>query len=268
MMFGQSLPPCRMPIYVVSMKEDFNRRYELRLRFPESYDRFIIVDAVDLRDKHLELREFEPRAWGDPAQMELTKRQVGCALSHVGVLKSFVKSETERCLVLEDDVIGDDESLLRIQRLMDRLPRDSFVLLGGQEGLKGRRYLTGSSVAGTEAWWVPPISRHFIARTVAYAVTRSSAEAILKRQEQSLDHPDHWSSLLRGYRNVYFAEILKHPQDLENSHMEAARLVANSRSRMTRLIEDGVWETAVRNAAKLVIHVGLPFPSLQPIPFV
>lgn len=249
------------------MEEDIERRARLRQRFNDAFECFTIVQAVDLRGSNLPpALRFHPRAWRDPTQLELSRRQIGCALSHVRVLEEFLQSGEKFCIVLEDDVIGDADGVRSACDLMRKLPPDAFVLLGGQEGLKGRRYLAGTKLAGTDAWRLLPISLQFAARAVSYGVTRRSAELILMRQTQSLDHPDHWSALLRGYHNVFYTELFEHPVDLRWSHMEQARLQAKRRFALTRVLEDGVVETARRSISKVVLVVTSPFLGMVRIP--
>lgn len=252
------------PIYLISMKSDVARRTELRRRFGSVYDSFTLIEGVQGIDKPP--GSFRPRAWRDPNQKELATRQIGCALSHVRALERFLESKATRCLILEDDVIGDPQCLHCTWALMGELPQDAFVLLGGQEGLRGRRYLAGIKLMGLDAWRLPQISRQFAARAVSYGVTRNVAEIILARQKACLDNPDQWDSLLQGHRNVFFAEIFRHPLDLAASHIEPMRLAARRRPIFSRILEDGIWVSVRRNLSKLATVTIFPLFGVTRIP--
>lgn len=244
-----------IPVFVISLQTDAGRRANLRRSFGATYDTFSIVNAVDLRGRYRQPDRFRPRAWCDPDQRALTEAQVACALSHVRALEEFMDTTFQRCIVFEDDVIGDEKSLRSVTELLVRLPQDAFVLLGGQQGLKGRHYLIGTKVPDANAWRLPGIARQFTARAVAYSVCRQAARLILRRQRAHLDHPDHWSALLRGYRQFFYTEIFEHPVDLKASHMEAERKLVNASPLYIKILRDGVVESSCRAVSKILVRI-------------
>jgi len=51
----------------------------------------------------------------------MTPGEVGCALSHMKAYENLIHSGEEYALILEDDVIGNDKDIEKIQELIPEL---------------------------------------------------------------------------------------------------------------------------------------------------
>lgn len=212
------------PIYLVSLDQDSAKREILKQRFPRHYSKMKRVNAVDGRK--LSAQEFfdyivTPIEYGHRLMLP---GEVGCSLSHIHALESFLDSESDAALILEDDVIGDDSSIDAVLELTPSLPSEALMICGGQEGMPARKYIFGKETSTEGLYRLPPYSNSHIFRTCCYVVTQVSAKQILDVQKQSMELADAWGKFFRGTMiNIYYTNRLSHPKELAASHLEQDR---------------------------------------------
>lgn len=213
-----------MNIYLVSLKSDVKRREELKNRFPKYYDSFKIIEAVDGR--LLSSKEYfeKTQPFFSKYQRIISPAEFGCTLSHIKVLKEFLRTDSNFALILEDDVIGDDEDILRIKNIIDGLDTNSIILCGGQDGLNSR-YQFFKETKQKNVYEVSSFSYAFIYRTCCYIVSKTSAKNILDYHENLfITIADKWDVFFKNTNTkIYYSKIFKHPEDLSNSHIELDR---------------------------------------------
>ena len=212
------------PIYLVSLDQDSAKRKLLEKRFPRYFPEMKRVTAVDGRK--LSAKEFfdfiaKPMVHGHRLMLP---GEVGCSLSHIHALESFLSLGTEAALILEDDVIGDDKSIESVFELIPVLPPESLMICGGQEGLPARKYIFGKNAGIKGLYRLAPYSNNYIFRTCCYVVTPVSARQILGRHRQALELADAWGTFFRRTTtHIYYANKLGHPRGLSASHLEQDR---------------------------------------------
>ena len=211
-----------VPIFLVSMAGDSLRRQQMSEAFPRCYPSMTLTTAVDGRE--LPAQEYFHCISGamENHGRVLSPAEVGCSLSHVKALEQFLETGAERAVILEDDVIGDDQGILRSIDKVRGLPEDAVIILGGQEGMPSRKYVLGKPVGASGIFKLPSYSHHHVFRTCCYGVTRHSAAQIISSQKASLKLADAWPMLAKGL-TLYFSRDLAHPIDRSNSHIEKAR---------------------------------------------
>ncbi|WP_169778469.1 glycosyltransferase family 25 protein [Campylobacter curvus] len=214
------------PIFLISLAKDAKRREALKQRF-KGYDKFTLIDAVDGRQ--MNAREYfgyvlpSFRAYGKI----LSPAEVGCSLSHVKAYEAFLASEAKFALVLEDDVIGDDAGVATAFELAEKIPQNSLLICGCQDGLAGRFSAFGKRInfKNRQLWLVSRYSHSSIYRAGAYVLTRQSAQNLLRIHKRALCTTDVWEYLLRqDDMAMYFSDIFSHPIDLSGSNIEAERI--------------------------------------------
>jgi len=249
------------PIYVVSLKRDTQRRKLLKERFPAYWPYFSVIDAVDAQH-----RPPHPPLAPHTNRHPLTQGEIACALSHLKALQAFLESGKKNCIVLEDDVEGDDAALTQALVLIENIPNDGFALLGGQQGLRNNRFVYGAPIklGGFTAWRITSLSYRFISRACCYGLTSNTAQLLVEKQRQALDRADHWHALLKPVRSVYFANLFSHPHDLRPSHLEGQRGVAQ-RTVFKRLNNDGLRYTLHSQVAKAWLVLSSPWRGLKPM---
>ena len=213
-----------LSIYLISLRKDENRRNQLASNFCSCYDNFILFDAVDGRALDVDAYYAAIESHFKCNKSLMTPGEVGCALSHVGVLEQFLKSNKKFALIIEDDVIGTDEDLGYIEEVTSYLDDYSILICGGQL----YNHLTKRLVYGKrlveKVYEVADASKPYVSSTCCYVVSRNAAERIIKHQKNSLTVADDWSSFFGDAKfNFYFANILQHPQDQSLSNIEAFR---------------------------------------------
>lgn len=212
-----------LPIYLVSLETDTTRRQELKKRFPKYYETFSRIEAVDGRI--MPAKEYYQRIL--PYFMKYNKIMLpaewGCTSSHIKALEAFLESDEPYALILEDDVIGNDRDIEEVFELTKKLDINSLLLCGAQEGVN-RRYQLGKRLADKISYEVHPFSYQFVFGTCCYVVTIKSAQEILDYHSNCLTLADKWDQFFKGTTTkIYYADILKHPKDFANSHIEAER---------------------------------------------
>lgn len=236
-------------IQVVSLPDDEERRSHLEKRFPLAFKRFEVVDAIDYRSKLLSGFSQSERKSG------MTPAEIGCTLSHIKALNIFLASDYLFSLILEDDVIGSDESIDMVDNIANLNKIEGFfVLCGGQDGMRNRNYIYGHPSNGIGVFRVSFWSRSFMARTCCYLVNRSAARYILDRHKIRLSRADNWEYLLKGYNDVFYTGIFSHPVDLSGSHIEVQR-VENKAGVISVIVRDGFFRTIYRNTCKMVLKL-------------
>lgn len=244
-----------IPILVISLESDYDRRVTLRERFPRYYPSFQFIWGIDLRNRQETAAQSLGAAVAETAIIPLSLTERGCALSHLRALSVARRSTSPSTLILEDDVIGCDTDIDHVIAILDRLPQHHFLLAGGQEALRGNRYLYGKKIA--EYFQLPPVVYRFTARTCCYAVSPSMARIIHNQQRLLLERADDWKKFLKRERNFFFTPMLKHPVDLGNSHIEASRSKACHHSTWMKARNDGLFYTL----STQILKVNLPWIS-------
>lgn len=242
-----------MKIYVVSLPDDHARRERLASLFPLRFADFEIVPAVDGRKSSPFLDTPQCK---HNRHRPLTNTEIACARSHLNVYERIVNDSPQRqgfVLILEDDVQGDSAQLDDIEKFMPSLPRKSIVILGGLQGLPRAKQLYGYPVVGTGLYKIPRFQLRNIARTCCYLLDCDAAESLLMRQRTCITRADDWASLVDKDTHLFFCSMMSHPDISEaGSHIESSREILYSDGLMGRWRRDGIRESLVRPAVRII----------------
>ncbi len=239
----------RFEILVISLETDLERRNLLRERFRRYSTHFKLIKGIDMRDATQPISHTVPPPCPRLTRKPLKPSEIGCALSHMLALKQAAISNARTILILEDDVLGKDEDIDTVHRISEQLPPHHFLLCGGQEGLRGNKFLYGSEEF--VCFRLPSMVRRFVTRACCYALSPSMAVAILERQQACLHRSDDWHTLLRHEHNVFFSNLLGHPMDLSASHIEIERTQLPQRGSWKRIWADGIGYTITTQISKI-----------------
>lgn len=259
---------CTFQIYVISLARENQRVDEFKHRFHELMDKIMFVDAIDLR------RGEDANALCMPApcrrnhRKPLVATEKGCALSHMKAYATFLSNESLNwALILEDDILGSPRDLERIRDALAILPKDGFLLCGGQEGKNGARFLYGKKTRMNDLYELPPFVWNFMSGACCYAVSRSAARAVLDSQQRCLDRADNWIDLLPIKTPVYYLPVLAHPLLMETSHIDVARnRVIGTRNSLRRVWRDGVLRLLQNNGRKVMLRAFARIMGYEPVP--
>ncbi len=214
----------KLPIYLVSLESDAKRREQLAKLFPVYYKKMTHIKATDGRK--LTAKEYYNKIM--PYFMAtgnlMSPSELGCSLSHMETMRQFLESGQPYALILEDDVLGNDAAIDKIQLIAQNLAKNSILICGGQEGLSSRKYLFGIPRLNPRVYRLAKFSHKYVWRTCCYVVTQTSAQVMLRKNFQKILLADDWSNYFSGQKfDIYFSELLKHPNDLAISHIEKDR---------------------------------------------
>jgi GR25 family glycosyltransferase involved in LPS biosynthesis len=127
------------------------------------FDRIFVLtipsftDRIENMKQRLEGVDYEFFYGTYGGDLDVTRGQLSCALSHYNIYKKIVEEDIQNALILEDDCIF-TENINRIDEYAKQLPDEySVFYLGFQEGSAGSGYssnlniLTGRGVGHTHA---------------------------------------------------------------------------------------------------------------------
>ena len=184
-----------MEVFYINLDKDVARRESMERQLTElglSYQRIEAVYGCDLSKE--QLREcYSSQTALRRQSRELSLAEIGCAMSHIQVMRQIVASDLPMALILEDDVILTDqvvEAMNDLQRLIDP-NRPEVLLLSptlGQAAGDGVVRQQGSYRAA------PFVGGYF---TSSYIVTHSAAQSMLKELHPVGDVADCWARLNR-----------------------------------------------------------------------
>lgn len=213
-----------LEIYLVSLKEDIVRRELIKSSFPSTYSQMNLVEAVN--GSQLTVKQYFDYAYTFAAKYSrmLSPGELGCTLSHIAALEKFLKSDKNFALVLEDDVIGCDDDIKKIEELLPFFDQNILLICGGQDGIGCEVNILGKVYGTHDVFKLAPFSYQYVWRTCCYVVSRLSARIILDYQKKCICLADSWKSYFHGTPiKIYYTKILSHPKDLVMSSISNER---------------------------------------------
>lgn len=182
-----------MKKYLISLEKDQHRR-DLFFAQPNTSD-FILFSAINTMKEEVEAlhKRFDFAKFLQRYQRNVTKGEIGCTLSHLGVYQQIVEdehiAEQDYCLVCEDDALFSHNFSSELEGLLAHGLKADFVLvgqskIGGFDSLELeinypttfkflQKKLPNSPLACTY-----PYKNYFFG-TVAYLIKKSAARRFL-----------------------------------------------------------------------------------------
>ena len=194
----------------------------------------------------------------------MSPTELGCALSHIKVLKNFLETQEKHALILEDDVFGCDDDIEYIKKFVHENNRLGFVFCGCQDGLMNR-YKYGKPING-DVLHIAGSNKGNFSRAAAYVVSQDAARIILNfHYANYITIADFWFDLLDQFNgDMFYISRLSHPVDLKSSNIEAERLAVQrgvAKKFFSRKIVDSILFRAFNEAKRVYFrlrgHVGL-----------
>ncbi len=121
-----------IPIYIINLKQDIEKKEHIKKLcakfdlYPEFFD---AVDGRLLPEKNInEVYSIEKAI--NTFKRELSRSEIGCALSHINIYKKMVNENISEAIVFEDD-INFNKDLLEIFHRINNFPNNwNLILLG------------------------------------------------------------------------------------------------------------------------------------------
>jgi glycosyl transferase family 25 len=183
-------------IYVINLDRDTERMASIHanlVRIGLSYERLPAVMGKDVPDWE-KLVDLPAYAWRNRLDMPRAG-EVGCTLSHLKALETFLKTDASWCVVLEDDVEVLPACAEVLRSLAEKDDWDLVKLFNFHSGMPVKKRALGSA-------------HHLVAHltrttsSAAYVVNRRAAETLLKSMRPISEQVDHaldrpWETGLR-----------------------------------------------------------------------
>jgi len=96
----------KLPIFVINMEKDKERKAYITKKLNEYQLSFDFINAVDgrlLDEKYIKQMISKNKAI-DSIGREMSRGEIGCAMSHLHVYQKMVEEDIEQAIILEDDI--------------------------------------------------------------------------------------------------------------------------------------------------------------------
>jgi GR25 family glycosyltransferase involved in LPS biosynthesis len=226
-----------IPIYVISLKSDSERRLKISSIFYNLNLKFEFIDAVYGKDltqedcSKLGLDEYFLRKNKKPLLGEL-----GCSLSHQHVYRKIIDNvKCDWAYIFEDDAIIDYSFLSFFESfnkaiLNNVIPDNVLFMLGGQDGLWTKDFIVFSKrkkiILGDHVLKKTLDSAPYIYRTCSYVINKKIANKLIELFSAQFFVADEWMyfSEKKIFNDIYYIDLIRHPIDLSASHIETDRI--------------------------------------------
>jgi glycosyl transferase family 25 len=131
-----------IPIFVINLKKDVDKRKHMEDLCKQHNLECQFVDAVygkDL-DNDAIVKIYNPDEALSFYKRELTRGEIGCALSHLNIYKIMIENQIKQAIIFEDDIHINNGFLSVIQSI-DTFPNDWELILLGHLFKKNSIYL-------------------------------------------------------------------------------------------------------------------------------
>ena len=202
-----------MSIYLISLQKDVYRRESLKKIFGSHYEKMKLIDAVYGSDLSQEFVINATRGYFNKYHKQMSPGELGCTLSHIKALENFLASDSSIGLILEDDVIGSDSDIEKIEGLKISVDDNIIVNCGSQQYSGKAKYLLGKNVPEyDELMLIPKPLYSNLLGAFSYVVTKKSAQTILNSHKKFIHVADHWGDILLDTdTKVYYINLFQHP---------------------------------------------------------
>lgn len=129
---GKSMYPNEIQIFIINLKKDSKKKEHMQKHCEKNYLNPIFIEAIYGNDlnKNTISQVYSKDLALKYTGRELTKGEIGTALSHLGIYRQMIDQKIQTALILEDDVDFEinNQDLIGI---IEKLPRDwECVMLG------------------------------------------------------------------------------------------------------------------------------------------
>lgn len=191
-----------MKKYLISLEKDSHRR-ELFFSQPDTQD-FMVFSAFNTMqesEKSLNKR-FDLPHFLQKYGRNVTKGEVGCTLSHLGVYQQILADESitddEYALVCEDDALFNQDFQLNLVKIIQQQPKADIILVG-QSKIADFNHIEleinypttfrrlAKKIHGSDFTLSYPYKNYY-AGTVAYLIRKSTAKRMLDNTQTQLPY--------------------------------------------------------------------------------
>ena len=193
-------------VYVINLKSDVEKKQHMKVLCQKFNIQADFVDAID--GKKLSEQFVSDVYSGEIALNEigrdLSRGEIGCALSHKNIYKKMIDESIEIALILEDDIDFDENLINLLDRKVNFTDNWELILLGHHTG-NSRKVDTKSSFWNQKKLMykyslVRPCEKGY--GTYGYLIKKNAAKKLLKYLKVISKPIDHYTGDSR-YLNLY-----------------------------------------------------------------
>lgn len=211
-------------IYYISLEVDIQRRIHLSSQFPQYYKMMNWIPAVNGQTLSISFYFKSITDYYTRHARLLSPGEVATSLSHIEALKNFLSSNSTHALILEDDIKGCDKDLEEINKLIPLLSENEILICGGQTSAVNRKYQLGKKTLIPNTVKLSQFSYSHIYGACCYVVNKKIAKNIIEKQARYLKIADNWDIFFKNSNiEILYTNILHHPDDRTNSHLQTER---------------------------------------------
>lgn len=190
-----------MKTFVVNLKRSLDRRKYMQTLlkdFPYPWEFFEAVDGREIKNLNEVYNEKKAIHFYGKA---LTRGEVGCALSHLGIYKKMIDENIDKALILEDDIIL-EKNFLELITMLNKKKLHNDVILLGQSDDKAIIKFFGEKI--TDKYKLLQVV-HSGYGTYAYMIDIEAAKKIIKFNTPIKRTADAWAFFSK-FINIYAVE--------------------------------------------------------------
>lgn len=220
-------------VYYINLEKNKERLQNLKNQF-KNFDKFQRIEAVDGK----KLSAFEYFTINENFKNRYFKSispgEIGCSLSHLKALKTFVKSDKKIAIILEDDINANDEILFEAYEKTKFLG-ENFLLNFYKQKLKISKYFYGKEIS-QNLFEISGLTKKFLNSTLAYVCDKTCAKEIIKNQEEILKMADWWSENLK-IAKIYYSPLVSTDETLISEiELDRKHLKINKTSKILKFL--------------------------------
>ena len=227
-----------MQVFIISIEDENSPRLNNFLAQPFFQNGKLPFKKIGIKGGEISAKAYFEQAVKGRSK-PLTPAELGCSLSHVEALKSFLATDDRYALIFEDDaIIPKNMTINKLESALDKMvwTENTLLSLGGiqmKECLKVRGEIKDSNFLDQRLLEVIPDFYHRVNYAMAYIVDRTMACTLIN-YHQPIRKADDWSYLFdfNDQSHLLMTYLIDHPEikvgekNLQMSTIEAERVVA------------------------------------------
>ncbi len=229
-----------IPVFIINLKKDIQKRAYMKSLCDQFTLHYEFIDAVDgtMLSNEESLQIYDPKKTIKNIGRELSRGEIGCALSHKTIYEKILHDDIEISLILEDDIDFNLELLTLLDLKNEFQQNWELVLLGHHTGYSRNVDTTASiwnQMQLTEKYkLVRPCEKGY--GTYGYLITKSGAKKLLNHLNVIERPIDDYTGDSK-YVNLYMinpAPVKIHDELSENyTSMKERQLLGNDQTLKT-----------------------------------
>ena len=212
-----------LKVYVVSLKNESERRLCIEKQLREINLDFVFFDAIDVKKNSDLMSLYDEGLSLKINKRGLTNGEIGCALSHQLIYKDIINKKTKYALILEDDAILENDISKVIEDIISIKPDVWDVILLGYSKvskLELKRLDKINPIFSSiynKKYKVGQVWRNSTSGTVGYLINNAGVKKILSKGVSASSLADNWLYFGKEFNaNIYHCRPFLVYENFEN----------------------------------------------------